>query len=59
MNHKKLRRLWREEGLRRPPPRRTRSAVLVVSTAACCEPRIRIMCGDSISSSMRPPIYAG
>lgn len=24
MNHKRLRRLWREEGLRRPPPRKTK-----------------------------------
>jgi putative transposase len=24
VNHKRLRRLWREEGLRRPPPRRNK-----------------------------------
>ena len=59
VNHKRLRRLWREEGLRRPPPGRTRNAVLVVSAAVCCVPSIRTMCGGSTSSSMKPPISAG
>ena len=58
VNHKKVRCLWREEGLRRPHRPSGSGAGPVTRTAPCYGPGIRIMCGRWTSSSTRPPTSA-
>ena len=59
VNRKRVQRLWREEGLKRPPQRpRKRRRVRIESTERLRPRSDRIMCGRSISSSTRPPTSA-
>ena len=54
VNHKKLRRLWKEEGLRRPLPNKNKKRRPGGLDGTLLTAAIGIMCGDSISSSTKP-----
>ena len=54
VNHKRVQRIWREEGLQRGACRASGSALVPqAAQGSCLEPNIRITCGRSTSSSTR------
>ena len=59
VNRKRIQRLWRDEGLKRPPQRPRKRRRLASTAPSGCVPDVRIMCGRSTSSSTRPPTSAG
>ncbi len=58
INRKRTQRLWRDEGLRRPPPCRRNGPARRVAQSSC-GPSTPTTCGPWTSSSTRPPIAGG
>ena len=57
-NPKRTRRIWRDEGLQRPPQRKAKRLGSPTGLRRGCAPGARMTCGRWISSSTRPPICA-
>jgi len=59
VDHKRLHRLWREEGLQRPTPRRQKRSGLLMDQCVVTMPNTRIRSGPWISSLTSPLTAAG